>query len=117
MKETGMLGEAEAWDAGADAWVDEIRSGGGGPAHAHDLVLRELLPPPAGLTVDAGCGEGRWTRELRGRGYDAVGVDRSEKLLAAARESDPEGRYELGTLEALPLPDGAASFALSVNVL
>ena len=112
-----MSEEAEAWNAGAEVWIDEIRSGHRGPVHAHDTVLRELLPSPAGLAVDAGCGEGRWTRELRARGFDAVGVDRSEKLLAAAREEDPDGRYELGTLEALPLADDSASFVLCVNVL
>jgi ubiquinone/menaquinone biosynthesis C-methylase UbiE len=111
------VGEEHAWEAGAGAWVEEIRSGGRGPVHGHDEVLRELLPAPSGLTVDAGCGEGRWTRELRERGHDVVGIDRSEKLLAAAREADPDGRYELGTLEALPVADGAAAFVLCVNVL
>jgi SAM-dependent methyltransferase len=111
------VGEAEAWEAGADVWVDEVRRGNRGQVHAHDEVLRELLPPPAGLTVDAGCGEGRWTRELRERGYDAVGIDRSEKMLAAAQAADPGGRYEVGPLEALPLADDAASLVLTVNVL
>jgi 2-polyprenyl-3-methyl-5-hydroxy-6-metoxy-1,4-benzoquinol methylase len=45
--------------------------------HLHDEVLRELLPTPEGLAVDAGSGEGRWTRELRERGFDVVGIDRS----------------------------------------
>jgi SAM-dependent methyltransferase len=111
------VGEEAAWEAGAERWVEEIRHGARGPVHAHDDVLRELLPPPDGLSVDAGCGEGRWSRELRERGHDVVGVDRSEKLVAAAREADPGGRYEVGALEALPLADGAASFVLSVNVL
>ena len=111
------MGEEHAWEAAAETWVEEIRSGERAPVHAHDEVLRELLPAPGGLAVDAGCGEGRWTRELRERGFDIVGVDRSEKLLAAAREADPDGRYEVGTLESLPLANGTASFALCVNVL
>lgn len=111
------MGEEEAWNAGAERWVEEVRRGDRGPVHAHDEVLRELLPAPSGLVVDAGCGEGRWTRELRERGHDVVGIDRSEKLIGLAREADPDGRYALGTLEALPLGDGAASFILSVNVL
>jgi SAM-dependent methyltransferase len=111
------VGEEHAWEAGAETWVEEIRTGARGPVHAHDAVLRAVLPAPRGLAVDAGCGEGRWTRELRERGFDIVGVDRSEKLLAAAREADPEGRYAQGTLDALPLGDGEASFVLCVNVL
>ena len=110
------VGEAEAWNAGAADWVELVRSPDG-HGHAHDESLRQLLPPPAGLTVDAGCGEGRWTRALRAVGYDAVGVDRSEELLAIAREADPSGRYELGTVEALPVAGGAAQLVLCVNVL
>jgi SAM-dependent methyltransferase len=111
------VSEEHAWDAAAETWVEEIRRGDRGPVHLHDEVLRELLPAPSGLAVDAGSGEGRWTRELRERGHDVVGVDRSEKLVALAREADPEGRYEVGALEALPLADGSASLVLTVNVL
>ena len=109
------MGEEAAWEAGAEKWVELARSGGHG--QAHDAVLRELLPAPSGLAVDAGCGEGRWTRELRARGHDTFGVDRSAKLLEEARAADPDGRYELGTVEALPLADGTAALVLCVNVL
>lgn len=49
--------------------------------------------------VDFGCGTGRSTRFLRKLGFDAVGVDVSEHMLARARERDPEGEYRLA-------PDG-----------
>ncbi|HEV2591111.1 MAG TPA: class I SAM-dependent methyltransferase [Gaiellaceae bacterium] len=111
------MGEEHAWNAAAEVWVDEVRRGDRGPVHLHDDVLRELLPPPRGLTVDAGSGEGRWTRELRERGHDVLGVDRSEKLVELAREADPDGRYEIGALEQLPLADSSAALVLTVNVL
>lgn len=110
------MSEEEAWNAGAAEWVELVRSGEG-HGRAHDESLRRLLPPPTGLTLDAGCGEGRWTRALRAAGYGVVGVERSEELLAIARKADPEGGYELGTVESLPLPDGAARLVLCVNVL
>lgn len=44
--------------------------------------------------LDFGCGAGRSTRFLEGLGFDAVGVDVSESMLALARERDPGGRYE-----------------------
>lgn len=112
-----MTEERHAWDAGAHAWVDLARNRADGPRLAHDEAIRELLPPPGGPALDVGCGEGRWTRELRERGYDVTGFDRSEQLLAAAREADPEGRYEVGVVESLPVADGEARLVLCVNVL
>ena len=55
--------------------------------------------------VDFGCGAGRSTRFLRELGFDAVGVDISEPMLARARERDPVGEYRLlpeGHLGGLP---------------
>jgi SAM-dependent methyltransferase len=45
--------------------------------------------------LDFGCGAGRSTRFLKGLGFEAVGVDISEEMLARARERDPAGEYRL----------------------
>ena len=56
-------------------------------------LLREHV---RGLTaLDFGCGTGRSTRFLRDLGYQPVGVDSAEQMLARARESDPHGEYRL----------------------
>lgn len=112
-----MTEERHAWEAGAHDWVELARNNPDGSRLAHDEAVRELLPPPAGPTLDVGCGEGRWTRELRERGYDVTGFDRSEKLLEAARAADPDGRYEAAVAESLPVADGGAQLVLCVNVL
>lgn len=112
-----MTEERHAWEAGAHDWVDLARGSADGPRLAHDEAIRALLPPPAGPAFDVGCGEGRWTRELRERGYDVVGLDRSEKLLEAARAAEPDGRYELAEANSLPVGDGDAGLVLCVNVL
>jgi ubiquinone/menaquinone biosynthesis C-methylase UbiE len=109
--------ERHAWEAGAHDWVELARNNPDGPRLAHDESIRSLLPPPRGLTLDVGCGEGRWTRELRERGYEAVGLDRSEKLLEEARAADPDGRYELAEAGSLPVEAGGAQLVLCVNVL
>jgi SAM-dependent methyltransferase len=109
--------ETDAWNAAAHDWAHRIRDGMGGRVHLHDASIDELLPPPSGLTLDVGCGEGRLTRELSGRGYDVVGVDASTALVDEARAADPSGRYEVASIDALPFADGAAQLAVCVNVL
>lgn len=47
--------------------------------------------------LDFGCGTGRSTRFLRGRGFDTTGVDIAEPMLVRARARDPEGDYRLVT--------------------
>jgi 2-polyprenyl-3-methyl-5-hydroxy-6-metoxy-1,4-benzoquinol methylase len=111
------VSESEAWNEGAGEWVERIRSGMGGRVHAHDASLYALLPPPSGLTLDVGCGEGRVSRELATRGYDVVGYDASEMLVAKAHEAHPEGRYEVAQIDALPLDDATAELIVCVNVL
>jgi 2-polyprenyl-3-methyl-5-hydroxy-6-metoxy-1,4-benzoquinol methylase len=112
-----MHDESSAWNAEAHEWVDRIREGMGGRVHAHDASLYGLLPPPRGLTLDVGCGEGRISRELRARGYDVHGFDGSETLVREARLADPGGRYDIARIDALPVEDGAAELVVCVNVL
>lgn len=50
--------------------------------------------------LDFGCGAGRSTRFLRGLGFEVVGVDIAEHMIAQARTLDPRGDYRL-------LPDGS----------
>jgi SAM-dependent methyltransferase len=56
-------------------------------------------PIRGGRALDFGCGTGRSTRFLRELGFDVVGIDISEPMLALARERDPHGEYRL-------VPDG-----------
>lgn len=49
--------------------------------------------------MDFGCGTGRSTRFLHDLGFEVVGVDIAERMLARARELDPDGDYRL-------VPDG-----------
>ena len=47
------------------------------------LVGREILP--GALLLDAGCGTGRYSRELARRGYSVHGVDLSPELIEVAK--------------------------------
>ena len=53
-----------------------------------DLLERELQPSaaPVRTILDLGCGTGAHAVRLAQRGYEVVGVDLSEGMLAAARD-------------------------------
>lgn len=58
--------------------------------------LVELLAPNAGERIlDLGCGTGALTAEIAARGAEVLGVDRSEEMIAQAREKFPELRFEV----------------------
>lgn len=44
-----------------------------------------------GIVLELGCGTGAMTRRLAAMGYDMIGVDYSEEMLAIARDKDGEG--------------------------
>lgn len=106
-----------AWDAAAGLWAEHVGHGGDVRWEAHAAVLTEILPPPHGLTVDAGCGEGRFARDLRGLGYDTVGFDATAALIDAARDADPSGMYEVADVRSLPLGHNSAQLLTCINVL
>ena len=65
----------------------------------HLIDEYEMLP---GIAIDHGCGGGRATRLLRQLGFTAIGIDRSEAMIAHALDADPSGDYRLvpaGVLE------------------
>lgn len=67
----------------------------------HATVI-ELLPDLRGrIALDAGCGSGRYSRELEARGATAIGMDLSASMLNNARESTT--RLVRADLRGLPL--------------
>jgi ubiquinone/menaquinone biosynthesis C-methylase UbiE len=77
------------------AFAEHVRTGGG------DLV------------ADLGCGEGRIGAHLAGLGLDTLGIDLSPALIRIARATYPGLRFAVGSMHALPLPDGALGGAVS----
>lgn len=73
-----------------------------------DFVTR--LGPPCRV-LDAGCGTGRLAIELARRGFDVVGVDSDDSMLAVARQRAPELTWRLEDLTAL---DEVAAYDLVV---
>jgi len=105
----------DAWEAEARNWVDWARTPG------HDSYWRfhrdqflQLLSPPSGLTLDLGCGEGRFPRDLKGLGYTVIGVDASPTLIEHARMADPNGDYRVADAAKLPFADASVQLVTAL---
>ncbi|MEV5961236.1 methyltransferase domain-containing protein [Kribbella sp. NPDC051952] len=68
---------------------------------------------PTGPVGDLGCGTGRITGYLAGRGMDVFGIDLTPGMIEVARREYPALRFEVGTLFDLPLKDGELAGALA----
>jgi ubiquinone/menaquinone biosynthesis C-methylase UbiE len=60
-----------------------------------------------GRVADVGCGTGRTTAYLAGKGVDVSGIDLSPGMLEVARKLFPHLRFEVGSMTALDLPDAS----------
>ena len=59
----------------------------------YEAVFQKYCAKRPSLVLDLGCGTGRLTCELSGRGYDMIGVDLSEEMLShAASRAAAEGK-------------------------
>lgn len=67
--------------------------------------------------LDAGCGTGVLTREVRGRGCTVTGIDLSSSMLSVARETCPDVSFEIGNVCELPFDDNSFDAALSAFML
>jgi SAM-dependent methyltransferase len=79
------------------------------PAALLDWIVASAELRPGDAVADIGCGTGISTRLFVERGYDVVGVDPNQAMLAQARAAGG-GRYQPGEAAATGLP--AASVAL-----
>lgn len=91
---------AHARDAAYDVFTPEAN---------HKIIDRfvALGGLEAGARVaDLGCGSGVYTRLLRARGFDCVGLDITAALLEVGRRETPEIDFVAGDVEALPFAAG-----------
>lgn len=78
-------------------------------AAACELLERHLA---RGLVVELGCGSGISSQIFARNGYDVLGIDLSEEMLAIARRRVPHGDFRQGSIWDAELPPCAAVTAI-----
>ncbi len=66
-----------------------------------EAFATEVLALGGGTTLDVGCGPGRATAFLAERGLEIRGIDLSPAMVEAARDAQPELRFDIGSLTEL----------------
>ncbi len=65
------------------------------PSESCALSWLRTRAPRGASVVDCGCGSGRFLRALKRHGYNAIGIDVSEALVAALQELGLDARREI----------------------
>lgn len=67
-------------------------------------LVKYLAPDKQGIYLDIGCGTGSYTHEFQKRGYNFIGIDPSEIMLAEAKKRNSKIEWRLGAAENTGLP-------------
>ncbi|WP_051712618.1 class I SAM-dependent methyltransferase [Spirillospora albida] len=108
----------ERWETNAGYWVKIIRERRDRyRTELTDAAVLDAVGPCDGLRVlDAGCGEGYFSRTLAGLGADVVGVDAAQNLVDAASAFPCEGpgsvSFTRASVEDLPVEDDGFDLVL-----
>lgn len=68
-----------------------------------ERLIKHLKPNVNGIYVDIGCGTGNYTNALQKKGYNFIGIDPAEKMLAKAKQKNQQIDWKLGQAENITL--------------
>ncbi len=88
----------------------------GEDVHGEAGLFADLVPPPARV-LDAGCGTGRIAVRLDELGYDVVGVDVDDSMLAHARAAAPALEWHHADLTTMDLGRAFDAVLLAGNTI
>ncbi len=79
----------------------------GEPSNCREYVAlhHRLAVDDGDMLLDVACGSGLALELARLRGASVAGIDAAERLVAVARDRNPEGDIRVGDMRALPWPD------------
>lgn len=99
----------------------ELRAKAGVDVHGEANLVQKLLVEYQGESpcrvLDAGCGTGRMGIELARRGFDVVGVDLDEVMLAQARAKAPAMHWVWDDLSRVSLNGRFDAVVMAGNVM
>jgi SAM-dependent methyltransferase/alkylhydroperoxidase family enzyme len=106
----GWRGVDEGWGRAAVEFATLCE-----PANCREYVsMHHRLGVEAGdRLLDVACGAGLALELASLRGARCAGIDASERLLAVARDRNPDADLRVGDMHALPWPDDAFDFVTS----
>ncbi len=82
------------------------------------LVSSLLERVPRGKALEIGCGTGHWTVFFQNKGFDVIGIDISEQMIAVAREKYPQLNCQVADAENLAqFPDASFDAVFAITVL
>lgn len=116
--EKRRLEETHFFDSIAEDW-EKLKKEIIGEANLNSMILEAV--PLSDTIVDMGCGTGDLMGSLRKKARQVIGVDKSPKMLEAAKQRfTNDGKnvdLRIGELEHLPLGNGEADLAVINMVL
>ncbi len=116
--EKRRLEETHFFDSIAEDW-EKLKKEIIGEANLNSMILEVV--PLSDTIVDMGCGTGDLMASLREKARQIIGVDKSPKMLEAAKQRfSNDGKnvdLRIGELEHLPLGNGEADLAVINMVL
>jgi len=114
------LDDADALPAAYSAWRQSTL-GRITDALEQDLILELIGPPDGKAILDVGCGDGILALELSRIGANVVGVDTSERMIAAARKRSKDRgadlRFDVAGAESLPFETASFDVVIAITVL
>jgi ubiquinone/menaquinone biosynthesis C-methylase UbiE len=112
---------AKKWDQMSVNWIQNSREMWEQGSRQKVIPLfKRHLPFPAGLVLDAGCGDGYGSWKLANNGYRVTGIDFSHEMIEEAKKREADGlnlSFQQASILALPFPDQAFAGIISINCL
>jgi SAM-dependent methyltransferase len=99
----------------APAWYNRLIDSLQFQAMRRALAIAQI--PQGARFLDIGCGTGRWLRRYEQRGFRALGMDATLRMLRAAREHGASAPLVTGDAQRLPFPDASFDAVSDVTVV